>query len=293
MHGPVVALVVLLSVTACKRTEGAAPTATTTATAPPSATEAAEPAPSVMPRAKVLEVVNPEGLPEYSGKTGTLEGHIYVEGDPAPDRQDVDFSSCPAAKATAGKLFREQAVASGKRALLDAVIGVTGYRGAYIPSRKEAQVVEIKDCVFTSRTIVLTLGERLDIVNKETPNKNNFFAPDLAGNPTKVLRLAPPGGDPVRIYPIKVMRDRLMDKMNHKHMTADVFIASHPLNAVSGQGGTYRLDGVPVGRMNVTAFHPSFANAVRTVDAGIESHTVEILDGKTTVYDVVLTHRAQ
>jgi hypothetical protein len=263
-RGSFVALLALATSAGCKRTQQqVSPVPSTTVAASATTKDDAEPAPSVMPRAKVLAIINPEGLPEYTGKTGTLEGHIYVEGDPAPDRKDVDYSACPAAKERTGKLFREQNV-GGTRALLDAVIGVTGYRDAYIPSRKEAQVVEIKDCVFTRRTVVLTLGERLDILNRERPAKENFFAPDLAGNPTKVLRLATPGGDAVHLYPKQITRDRLVDKMNHKYMSADVFVGAQPLNAVSVEGGAYRIEGVPVGRMSVTACWTSCSPTARS-----------------------------
>jgi hypothetical protein len=282
---------------ACKRNENApGPDAAQSAAAEATVKVPAEPAPTVMPREQVLAVVNPEGLPAYSGKTGILEGRITVEGDAPPDLPNVDFSSCEKARAVHGKLFREQALGNGKRALLDAIVGVTGYQGAYIPARTDVETVEIKNCSFTRRTIVITLGQRLDILNREPPSKDSFFAPDLKLSPAKVLRMAAPGGDAVHLFPKVVTRDALVDKMNHKYMSADVYVATHPLNAVSGEGGSYRIEGIPVGRVNVNAFHPAFNGASKRVDAAGAAgfaDSVEIAADKVTTHNVVLTYAAK
>jgi hypothetical protein len=251
-----------------------------------------------MPREKVQATVNPLGLPAYNGPTGVLEGHVYVEGDPAQDLPGLDFAACPEAKAMHGKNFREESLGGGpKRALLDAVVGITGYKDAYIPSRNEAVTVEVKRCSYSARTFVLTFGQRLDVLNLDIVSKDRFFAPDLAGAPANVLRIAAPRGDAVHLYPRAITRDRLIEKMNHTFMSADVFVAAQPLNTVTGTGGTYRIEGVPVGKLKVSVFHPAFRdlNAKKTdADAGLEAYgqTVEILAGKTTVFDATLRNAA-
>jgi hypothetical protein len=278
---------------ACKRDEQPKELKSPTSPGVPLATVA--PGPSVMPSSKVLAVTNPAGLPVYSGPTGTLEGVVYVEGAPAPDRQGVDFTSCPAGKDIHGKLFRDQAVAEGKRALLDAVVGITGYKDVYVPATSEAVQVEIRNCGFEPRTVVLSLGQRLDVLNREAPSKDKFFAPDLSTGAIKVLNLAAPGGDPVHLYPSEVGRVMLVDQMNHTYMSADVFVGAHALATVTRAGGFYRITGVPIGKLNVTAFHPAFrnANAKAKVEAGIEAFAepIEIRANAITAYNPVLRYQ--
>jgi hypothetical protein len=251
-----------------------------------------------MPLAKVLEVVNPLNLPVYSGPTGSIEGRVFVEGDAAPERPDLDFSKCPEAKEAYSKLFRDEAPApkASKRPLLDAVVGITGYRNAYIPSRGEAVTVEIQKCGFLARTIVLTLGQRLDVLNRDAISADRFFAPDLVAAPTSVLRIAAPGGDAVKLYPKTLAHELLVDKMNRKHMRADVYVLANPLTTVTTAGGRYRIDGVPVGKMNATVFHPTFVDSSpnRPADAGTNTEAsalVTIEAGKVTNYDAVLTFK--
>ncbi|HVJ88576.1 MAG TPA: hypothetical protein VM580_02160, partial [Labilithrix sp.] len=59
-----------------------------------------------IPTASVAAKVNPEGLPAYTGPTGSVEGTISVMGDPAPETPG-DFKRCPDAAKMYGRAFRE------------------------------------------------------------------------------------------------------------------------------------------------------------------------------------------
>ncbi len=265
-----------------------------------SATASVAPAPTVapaLPTAEIQAFVNPVGLPPYAGPTGVLEGTVYVAGDEPLPLPGLDFSKCPSAKAVHGNVFREAPrVEGGKRPLLDAVVGVTGYKDAYIPAPRQPVVVDIKDCAFSARTVLVTFGQRLDIANRETTTQDHFYAINLSRGVKGALMVAPPGGEAVHLYPKMPGRDLLSDNMGRSFLTADVFVTRHPLNAVSGAGGKYRIEGIPVGSMRATAFHPAFADANQkhvSADAGAEAfgEPVEIKDGKVTTYDVVLTYK--
>jgi hypothetical protein len=292
------ALFTLLS-GACK-TESSSPVADAALASTATATATARPLPTVapaLPTAEIQAFVNPAGLPPYAGPTGVLEGTVYVTGDEPLPIPGLDFSKCPDAKAVHGNVFREgPKVEGGKRPLLDAVVGVTGYKDAYIPAPRQPVVVEIKDCAFSARTVLVTFGQRLDIANRETTSEDHFYAINLTRGVKGALMVAPPGGEAVHLYPKVPGRDVLSDNMGRTFLTADVFVTRHPLNAVSGAGGKYRIEGIPVGTMRATAFHPAFPDANQkhvAADAGVEAYgePVEIRDGKVTTYDVVLTYK--
>jgi hypothetical protein len=209
-----------------------------------------------------------------------VEGDISVDGDAAPD-VDGPFTKCPAARAMYGKLFREgPALPSGARPLADAMVGVTGYGGFYLPSTSKVRKVTIENCGYTERTIDMTIGEHLEIYNKT----RELYAPMLAQVPTPAIMLAPPGGDPVKLYPLKPAYYTLIDRTGAApYMVANVYTVAFPLHTTSGIDGHYRIDGVPVGKVTVSA---RLAAIQRTVNK-----TVDVLENVVAHADLTLSYR--
>jgi hypothetical protein len=244
------AAVVLALVAGCKRDAGSgapadagsAVSAAPLATAPVNATPLAS--------ASVAAFVNPSNLPVYKGPTGSIEGHVTIVGDPAPDAPEQDFHACPAGRDVYGKLFREGPPdVSGARPLADALVAVTGYSGFYVAEGNDAKAVTIQKCAFSARTIDMTIGQRLDITN----DSDLLVAPALAQEPLPALMVAAPHGGPVQLYPRKPRYDVLVDRMTAPFMRADVYILHFPLHAVTSLDGHYRIDGVPIGKLIVNA----------------------------------------
>jgi hypothetical protein len=227
-----------------------------------------------LPVASIEAAVNPQHLPVYSGPTGSLEGTIRVEGPAAPERTGLDFSKCPEAEKFYGKLFREGPPdPDGKRPLADALIVMTGYSGFYLPERNVAASAWIEGCQFNSRTIALTYGQRLEIGNK-TPA---LWAPSLAQAPLPALMMATSHGDPIRLYPPHPGYFTLIDNLKHPYAQADVYALLHPLHTVSDAAGHYRIDGIPVGKLQVNARLAAFDGST-TEDVEILANVVQKAD---------------
>jgi hypothetical protein len=244
--------------------------------------------------AQIAAAVNPAELPVYAGATGTLEGTVYVEGEAAPLRS-FEFSRCARAREMFAPLFRSEGIAPQRRPLLDAVVGITGYAEAYIPASAAAIRVEIKDCILNQRTFVLTFGQALEVFNREPARPDKFYALDLTRSPGQALMVVPPQGEPTHVYPRLLGHDVLTDKMDHPYMTADIYVTRQPLNAVTTAGGRYRIEGVPVGDLQASAFHPAFAGIqtpAKPRDASARSmgEPVTIRAGEITRHDLVLRY---
>ena len=203
-----------------------------------------------VPTASVAAFVNPKGLPAYTGETGSVTGTVRVKGVPAPATPHT-YHKCPEAERIWGKAFREGEASKGGRALADVVVAVTGYEGFYIPEKEEAETIRIEGCGFTQRTLTLTYGQRIDVKNESS----DFWTPILEPGPNMVLRMATPGGDPVRIYPKKPGHYILTDR-DRRYAEVDVYAFLHPLHTVTDLEGKYRIDGLPVGKVKVNARHP-------------------------------------
>ncbi len=228
-----------------------------------------------VPTAAVLDLVNPEKLPPYAGPTGSVEGTISVVGDPAPVVAN-DFSRCPDAAKVWGHAFREGSPpsAGSARALADAIVVVTGYRGFFVPEKQEAKEVRIEDCAYTTRTATMTFGQRLEVKNLT----KDFWTPVLEPGRNVVLMMATPNGDPAKIYPKKPGHHLLLDR-DRKYVLVDVYAFLHPLHASTDVLGHYRIDGLPVGKVKVSTTHPQIdanAESELMVQAGVV-HKVDLV----------------
>jgi hypothetical protein len=201
-----------------------------------------------------------------------VEGTIRVEGDP-PLPTPADFSRCPDAEKTWATSFRE-----GKgRVLADAIVGITGYKGVFVPETREAKEITIEGCAYTTRTAILTIGQRLDVKNKS----KDLWTPVLEPSTSGAMMMATPGGDAVKIYPKRLGQHFLVD-LDRKYAVVDLYTLRDPLHAVSDLEGHYRIDGVPVGKMTVNALHPR-------ID-GESSAEVDIKAGLVQSADLVIKH---
>jgi hypothetical protein len=223
-------------------------------------------------------VLNPLKLPPYTGPTGSVEGTVTIEGPAAPSVQ-VDTSRCPAALDTYGKLFREGTPPKprGARPLADAVVVVVGYKDFYVPEKNEAVKLTISSsCAYPSRTIAVTYGQRLEIAN----NSSLLFAPVVDDAFTPTVMVAPPrgNGDPIKLYPQRAGHFTLTDRLDG-WVREDLYVFRHPLHAVTNRDGYFRIDGVPVGSLQVGVAHPA-ANASAEVPVDIKEGVVARADVK-------------
>ncbi len=213
-----------------------------------------------LPRATIDAVTNPMHLPAYSGPTGSVEGVVLVAGPEAPEVAGLDVHACPAALDTYHKLFRAGlARADGARPLADAIVVITGYSGFYLPEKEEvAKVTITARCGYPLRTIAMTFGQRLEIMNDSTI----AFAPYLEGVPEFTILIAPPlrRGQPVAVLPTRADHFALRDQLQ-SFVRGDVYVLRQPLHAVSGLDGKFRIDGVPAGSLKVGAQSPTFPGA--------------------------------
>jgi hypothetical protein len=272
-----------LATVGCSRGNKAAPAEGSASSAASAAAASSKPADkgSPIPRENVELVLNPGHVPEYDGPTGSVEGTVYVTGPAAPPVH-VEAGKCPAAVDTYGKQFREgPKQPDGSRPLADAAVVVVGYTGYYVPERDEVRKVTITpSCGYASRTITMTYGQRLEIANQS----GQLFAPTLDQDTLPAVMVAPPfeKGDPVKLYPRKAGYFTVSDRMQ-PYVHEDLYVFRHPLHAVTGLDGHYRIDGVPVGALQVGVHHPGIVNANTR-------SPVEIVAGMVKRVDLTLTY---
>jgi hypothetical protein len=230
-----------------------------------------------LPAASVDKVINPSNRPAYSGPTGAVEGLVRVKGDPPPAQEYRYTPGCEGARHTYERAFRE----GPGRVVADALVAVTEYDG-FLPAKEPAVKVEVKDCAYDRRTIAMMFGQRLEVSNQD---EKLSYVPYLANVAAPAHMVLPPKnlGDPVKLYPLDIGVFQMLDEMNRPWMKADIFVLKYPTATVTGLGGRYRLEGIPVGKVKVSAFLPA-ADATHNLDA-------TITEGGTAKVDFELTYK--
>jgi len=199
---------------------------------------------------RILAVNNASKQPLYQGPVGAIEGTVTMIGDAAPDLTpfiDKIPPDCAVAATTYGRLFRE----GGGRAVADVLVAATGYKG-YVRPKSDHVELMARDCAWTSKTLAVTFGQRIDVKSKDT----RPYIPQLLGGPPSALLVAVPGGDSVPVFPQEPGHYVLIDSMR-LYSKADVFVVRYPTVDVTGENGRYRIEGIPAGPVTVSALLPS------------------------------------
>lgn len=222
-------------------------------------------------------MVNPTHRAPYSGPTGSLQGVVKLKGDQAPAQDNKYNPGCEGARATYDKLFRE----GPGRVAPDVLVAVTEY-DAYIPAKEPAAKVVVKDCAYDRRTVVVTFGQRIDVSNLD---EKQSYLPFLAGVSAPAHMVLPPKGQggPVKLYPLDIGRFLLVDEMNRSWMKADVYVLKYPTATVTDLEGKYRIDGIPVGKVKVSALLP-LADLTGNTEVTVE-------EGKAVTVDFTLDYK--
>ncbi len=223
--------------------------------------------------ASVLAVVNPENNPAYSGAVGSVEGTVFVVGDP-PKREPFSASErrkCVDPIAEDAELsFRESPLEGGKRGLRDVLVYAVQYDG-FVAEREPTKEISIHGCEYSRRTLDLTFGQSILVQNDD----KGPYAPSLSKSPNPVLGLAPPKGH-VELYPRELGPLALGVRVGPGFTRAAVYVLPQPLHAVSRENGRFRIDGIPIGaKIGLRFRHPVFAEEVgREVEIrnGVVSH---------------------
>lgn len=205
---------------------------------------------ALLPAELVSKAVNPRGEAAYSGPTGTIRGFVRAVGDQAPELPEVLEKipdGCERARATYGTLFRE----GPSRSLADVLVAVTGYQG-YVPARDEAVEVQAAGCAFSTRTVAMTFGQRIEVVSKD----RRAYVPELLGAQTGVQLIALPSGAGSTLYPKAPGRYMLVDSMR-LYAAAEVLVLKYATFSVTGIDGTFVIRGIPAGPVTLNAALPA------------------------------------
>jgi plastocyanin len=195
--------------------------------------------------------------------TGTIDGKVRLNG-PAVPSAIIRMGADP----YCAELFR------GKRPIQDTTVlskdgGLANVflslSGTFPPSPVAAEPVTINQeaCTYHPRVVGARVGQTLEIRNSDM-TLHNIHSLSKNGNDFNV-------SEPVKgmVQKFKLDHEEVMLQIKcdaHRWMTDYVGVVNHPYFAVSADGGTFKITGVPAGPQTVQAWHEAYGTLTKTVD---------------------------
>lgn len=188
-------------------------------------------------------------------QAATIAGVIRFEGS-APANEAIDMSAEPAC---AGKHStpptKSTVVANGNGTLRNVFVYVKqGLPQQQWPEKPGQVILDQQGCEYHPHVVGLQTGQDLTIRNSDgllhnvnaKPSTNRGFN---VGQPTNM--------DTRRSFPAAEVMIPVTCEV-HGWMEAYIGVVDHPFFAVSGEDGSYRLEGLPPGTYTIEAWHEKY-----------------------------------
>jgi len=215
-------------------------------------------------------------LAVQAGATGgTIEGKVTFTGKPrrSPLIQMGADPNCLTINA-GRKTVQQDLVVSRDGSVANVFLHIVDdipYGG---PPPAEPVTIEQEGCIYHPRVSGAMIGQYLNVRNNDNTLHNiraqseaNFFN---VGQPFSGLE-----------FDFKLKKAEVMLQLKcdvHDWMLGYIGVKSHPYFAVSGKDGTFRIEGVPVGRYTLQAWGETL---------GAQDREIEVKEGETVTVDFV------
>ena len=202
--------------------------------------------------------------PVYAGAAGSIEGSVVYSGT-APQQAVLQMAADPfCVTAHAGQeVLSEQVVVNDNNTLRWTFVHIRAAGSGSLPVGAAA-TVELNQigCMYTPRVVGMQAGSTVRVTNSDQtlhnvnvqPNNNQGFnvAQPIPGMSTERVFANPEVMIPVRCDV-------------HPWMQAYIGVVPHGFFDVSGEDGTFRMDGVPPGEYVLEAWHESLGTQTMNI----------------------------
>jgi plastocyanin len=206
------------------------------------------------------KVAAPVKNPVDPATAGRIGGKVTLIGTPpAPKTIDAQKSD-PYCTET---VTTQEVVVGAGGALLNVFVYVKdGLGNLVFPVPTTAVVLGQEHCMYKPHVMGIQVGQTLDILNGDDTLHNIHAVPMVNGEFNKAQQFK--GFRNQHVFSTsEVMVPFKCDV--HRWMSAHVGVVNHPFFAVTGDGGTFSLDGLPPGTYTIEAVHEKYGRQTQTV----------------------------
>ena len=209
-----------------------------------------------------------------AAKSGTITGIVRFEGNVPEAKLLPRVESEPGCNHD-GPAYTEYLVVNGDR-LQNAVVWVNkGFDPDAVPPVSDAPVViDQNGCIYTPHVTAVRVGQKLLVRNSDATNHNVHAKPRKAKANGSLNRTHPKGGaDQEWTFDTEEIAVKFACDL-HPWMNAQVAVVDHPYFAVTGEDGSFRIEGLEPGSYEVRIWHetvglrPSRAQVEIPADGG-------------------------
>ena len=218
----------------------------------------------------------------------TITGSVKLDlpGGKKPRRKKLQMAADPVcnAKHDAPVVSESPAIVDEDGALHNVFVYVkTGLEGKQFDVPSEAAVLDQNGCVYTPHVMGVMAGQDITVLNNDGTLHNVHPKPQNSNEFNKAM--------PKFMKKIKISfaKPEVMIPVKcdvHPWMQSYVGVLDHPFFAVTGEGGTFELAGLPAGSYTVEAWHESERIGTMTQD-------VTVADGESKAVDFTFKVKAK
>lgn len=191
-----------------------------------------------------------------TGQEGSVTGKIGFEGTAPKFRAiSMDADSVCAAKHS-GAVYPETVVLNGNGTLRNVFVFVkSGLEGKNFAVPGESVELDQDGCLYKPHVLGIQAKQQLKVVTSDNTTHNIHPLPKV-NREWNVSQ--PPGADPI-MQTFSRAEESIPVKCNqHPWMRAYIHVMSNPFYAVSGDDGTFKIEGLPPGEYELEALHEEF-----------------------------------
>ena len=204
--------------------------------------------------------------------SGTISGRVVLDG-PAPAREKIHRSDSNCAHADAEEPLTESVVVNSDGSLRNVIVRVTSGLGDRVFAPAPGVVLDQKGCVYRPHVIAVESNQIVTFLNSDK-TIHNIHA---------VSKINPPFNKSMSVQGQRL--DRFFGKPEilkvkcdvHGWMSSWIGVFDNPFHAVTGDGGTFELKGLPAGSYEIEAWQETLGTKTQKVTlADGETRTLEI-----------------
>ena len=195
---------------------------------------------------------------------GSVQGTVKL--DRAPDA--LPPAGTGTASGICGATITDESVQVQGGGLVGVVVWIEGLRSGKSPGLERRVELESDHCKLTPRVQAAMVGSAVNIIGHDEFRQHLRFA--AAGDSTPRATILLGGGEQVipTELPFKAPGMVLVKDAEHAWTRAYLAVFDHPYFAVTGNGGSFAIDGVPPGTYKLHVWHERTGVSVQDVQVG-------------------------